>query len=163
MSLLSQFPDGLLMTIQCNPPLIMGPLPQYLSSEGPINTSNQRIQDLISGVAKDHCPPTGVFMFIDARDAALAHALAVEKEEAGRKRFFLPAGHFSNKEVVEIIGEEFPDLKENLPSGDALASGAYPPDGIYGFDNHRSKEILGMKFRPLRECVVDTVKSLRMN
>lgn len=133
----------------------------HLSSIDSVNTSNQRTSDLITGAVQKSCPPTGVFLWVDVRDAALAHALVVEKEEAGGKRFFLPAGHFCNKELAEIIGEEFPELKDKLPTGDALKPGDYPPGGIYGFDNSRSRELLGMTYRSLRESVVDTVNSLR--
>lgn len=84
----------------------------------------------------------------------------MEKEEAGGKRFFTVSSHFSNAEIVKIIGEEFPQFKDRLPSGDALKPGQYPADGVYGFDNTRAKEILGLTFRPLRESIVDAVKSL---
>lgn len=32
--------------------------------------------------------------------------------------------------------------------------------GIYGFDNSRSRDILGIKYKPFHESLVDTVKSL---
>lgn len=38
--------------------------------------------------------------------------------------------------------------------------GDYPVDGVYGFDNARAKEILGVTFRGLEESVVDAVRSL---
>ncbi len=133
----------------------------YLNSLGSVNTSNQRIRDLITGAAKNMCPPTGVFLWVDVRDAALAHALVMEKEEAGGNRFFIPAGRFCNREIAEIIGEEFPELKEKLPTGDALRSGDYRPEGIYDFDNTRSRKLLAMTYRPLRESVMDVVKSLK--
>lgn len=36
-----------------------------------------------------------------------------------------------------------------------------PRVGIYNYDNSRAKEILGIRFRSLKESVVDTVKSLQ--
>ncbi|KAI9928675.1 hypothetical protein ASPWEDRAFT_168648 [Aspergillus wentii DTO 134E9] len=143
-----------------NPPLVLGPITPTLTSLSTLNTSNQRIRDLISGAAKAHCPPTGNYLFVDVRDLALAHVLAAEKPEAAGKRFFTVSGHFSNKEIAGIIGEEFPEYKERLPTGEALVSGDYPADGVYGFDNGRAREVLGVKFRGLRECVVDAVRSL---
>ena len=69
-------------------------------------------------------------------------------------------GKFSNKEIAEIIAENFPHLRDNLPSGDALAPGDYPAIGSYGYDNSRSRRELGMTYRPLKDSIVDAVKSL---
>ncbi|KAJ5950526.1 NAD(P)-binding protein [Penicillium vulpinum] len=143
-----------------NPPLVLGPIVHNLTSLDALNTSNQRIRDLLSGAAKNRCPPTGNYLFVDVRDLGLAHVLAVEKEAAGGKRFFAVSSHFSNAEISKIIGEEFPEYSDRLPTGDALKPGQYPADGVYGFDNTRAREILGVQFRPLRESIVDAVKSL---
>ncbi|KAI0117833.1 hypothetical protein GGR51DRAFT_500263 [Nemania sp. FL0031] len=144
----------------CNPPLVLGPVLHHLESLSSLNTSNQRIRDIMSGAAKQGLPVTGNHLFVDVRDLALGHALAVEKPEAGGKRFFMVGGKFSNKEITEIIAENFPYLRDNLPSGDALKPGDYPAIGTYGFDNSRSKQVLGMTYRSLRESIVDAVKSL---
>lgn len=145
---------------QCNPPLVLGPVVHNLSSLKNLNTSNQRIRDLMTGAGKYSCPPTGNHLFVDVRDLALAHVLAAEKEEAAGQRFFMVGGMFSNKEIAEIIAESFPELRENLPTGDALKPGDYPAGGSYGFDNSKAKEVLGISFRPLKESIVDAVKSL---
>ncbi|PGH11581.1 hypothetical protein AJ80_07051 [Polytolypa hystricis UAMH7299] len=145
----------------CNPPLVFGPVVHYLNSLDAINTSNKGFRDLVTGAAKDSCPPSGVHLWVDVRDVALAHVLAAEKPEAGGKRFFLVSSNFSYREVVEIISEAFPELREKLPSGDALKPGDYPAAGSFGFDNQRSKEVLGLTYRPLKETVLDTVKSLQ--
>ena len=147
--------------VQCNPPLVLGPIVHYLNSLSALNTSNQRIRDLMTGAAKDSCPPTMNYLFVDVRDLAQAHVLAAEKPEAGGKRFFIVGGHFCNKEIAEIIGDVFPDLRAKLPTADALKPGDYPEKGTYGFDNERSKSLLGLTYRPLKECIVDTVKSLQ--
>ena len=102
------------------------------------------------------------YLFVDVRDLALGHVLAAEKADAGGKRFFLVGGNFCNREIAEIIAEAFPALRSNLPSGEkALEPGGYPADGTYGFDNGRSKQILGLEYRTLKESIVDTVKSLQ--
>ncbi|EFQ98071.1 NADPH-dependent methylglyoxal reductase GRE2 [Nannizzia gypsea CBS 118893] len=145
----------------CNPPLVLGPVIHYLASLDAINTSNERISDLISGKGKDSCPPTGTSLWVDVRDVAMAHVLAAEKPEAANKRFFLVAGTYSNEEIVGIISEKFPELKDKLPSGDALIPGVVPKESRLGFDSSRSKEVLGLTYRPLTESVVDAVKSLQ--
>ena len=138
----------------------MGPVVHYLSSLDAINTSNERIRDFVTGAAKDRCPPTGTPLWVDVRDIALAHALAAEKPEAANQRFFIVADKFCNREMVEILADAFPELRDKLPQGEALKPGEYPPEGVYGFDNRKSKEVLGLTYRPLRGAVVDSARSL---
>lgn len=142
------------------PPLVLGPVIYDLKNLKDVNTSNERIRDIYTGAAKDACPPTRNFLWVDVRDIAMAHALAVEKEEAGGNRFFVTAGNFCNKEIVEIIGEEWPTLREELPRGKALEAGEYPVQGVMGYDNSKSKELLGLEYGGLKEAVLDSVKSL---
>lgn len=147
--------------VTCNPPLVLGPIVNYLNSLDAVNTSNQRFRDLANGKYKDKLPNTGVYLWIDVRDLALAHALCMEKEEAAGKRFFLVAGEFSNRQLAEVIYKNFPELREKLPTGDTLKGGDYPAGGnIFGFDNTRSKEVLGLEYGGLERCVVDTTKSI---
>ncbi|EEP82026.1 conserved hypothetical protein [Uncinocarpus reesii 1704] len=142
----------------CNPPLVIGPVVHYLSSLDAINTSNERIRDFITGAAKQSCPPTASPLWVDVRDIAVAHALAAEKPEAANQRFFIVAGKFCNKDMVEVISDEFPELRDKLPQGEALKPGEEV--AAFGFDNRKSKEVLGLSYRPFRESIVDTVKSL---
>jgi len=142
------------------PPLVLGPIVHYLNSLDALNTSNQRVRDFIQGKSKNELPPTGTFIWVDVRDLALCHVLAMEKDAAANKRFFVTAGYFSNKEIVEAIRKHYAEYSDFLPSEKA-AGGDYPKDGIYKYDNRRVQEILGIKFRSLEESIVDTVKSLQ--
>lgn len=67
------------------------------------------------GKYKTELPPTGTFIWVDVRDLALAHVRAAELPEAGGKRFFITAGHFSNRMMADIIKEGRPDLADQLP------------------------------------------------
>jgi len=145
------------------PPLVLGPIVHYLNSLDGLNTSNQRIRDIAQGKAKDEIPETGTFIFVDVRDLALAHVLAIEKEEAANKRFFVVAGYFSNREVAEIIEKDYPQYKEGLPTK-STPGGDYPngkKSDVYKIDNSRVKDVLGLTFTPLEKTIVDTVKSLQ--
>ncbi|KAL3478888.1 NAD(P)-binding protein [Aspergillus californicus] len=145
-----------------NPTMVYGPIIHHLKDLDALNASNERIRDIAFGKAKDGLPYTGVFLWVDVRDLALAHVLAIEKPEAGGQRFCLSPGHYTNKEIAEVIREEFPELRDGLPTGDALKSGDYPsPNGWYGYDSSRSREVLGVTYRSFRECIVDTVNSLK--
>ncbi|KAH8593192.1 putative NADPH-dependent methylglyoxal reductase GRP2 [Bisporella sp. PMI_857] len=151
-------PNFTLSTI--NPPLVLGPIVHYLNSISALNTSNQRVRSLITGEYKTEIADTGTYLWIDVRDLALAHVLAIEKPEAAGKRFFTTAGYFSNKEITEVIRKNFPELEDQLPGKD-VPGGDYPKEGLYKYDNKRSVEVLGLKFRTLEESIADLVKSLK--
>jgi nucleoside-diphosphate-sugar epimerase len=142
------------------PPLVLGPIVHYLNSLDGLNTSNQRIRDIILGKAKDEIPPTGTFIWVDVRDLAECHVAAIEKDEAANKRFFVTAGYFSNKEIAQIVEKNFSQYKEGLPSA-STPGGDYPEEGVYKYNNKRVTEVLGVKFKSLEESIKDTVKSLQ--
>jgi len=139
------------------PPLVFGPIVHYLNSLDAVNTSNQRFRDMMQGKMKDKLMPTGTFIWVDVRDLAEAHVKAVEVPEAAGKRFFITAGHFSNKDLADTIKDTFPDLTKELP---ADTKSDLPAD-VFDYNNSRSKEILGLEYRPLKQCTIDTVKSLQ--
>jgi len=141
------------------PPLVLGPIVHYLNNLDALNTSNQRVRNLITGQCKEEIPDTGTFIWVDVRDLALAHVKAIEIPEAADKRFFITAGYFSNKEICEIIRKNFPKYENELPAKD-VKGGDYPEAGLYKYDNSRTINVLGIKFRSLEESIVDLVKSL---
>ncbi|THY96063.1 NAD(P)-binding protein [Aureobasidium pullulans] len=142
-----------------NPPLVLGPIVHYLNSLDSLNTSNQRIRDIYQGKAKEQIPETGTFLWVDVRDLALCHVKAIEVEAAANKRFFVTAGHFSNKEIAQIIKKEYPQT-QGLPS-ESTEGGDYPKDGVYSYDNSRTKDVLGIQFKSLHDSIKDTVKSFQ--
>ncbi|ANB11092.1 carbonyl reductase (NADPH-dependent) [Sugiyamaella lignohabitans] len=141
------------------PPLVLGPIVHYLNSLDAINTSNARVRDFIQGKYKgqSELPPTGTFIWVDVRDLALSHVLAIEKSEAENQRFFITAGYFSNKKIVEAIRKSHPELSDKLPLSSAKDD---TPEGVYGYDNSKSIKLLGLKYSPFDAAIKDTVDSL---
>jgi nucleoside-diphosphate-sugar epimerase len=143
------------------PPYVFGPIEPVLQTNlESLNTSNTLISSAILGKFKDGIPPTNAFLWIDVRDLALGHVLAVEKADAGNKRFFFTAGHFSNKQVVDVVRKNFPEYKDQLPSENEKG-GDLPEGGLYGVNNNRVKELLGKGFYEFEQTVVDTIKTLK--
>ncbi|KAI1506686.1 NAD dependent epimerase/dehydratase [Biscogniauxia marginata] len=142
------------------PPLVFGPVVHHLNSLAAINTSNERFVQLIQGKWKGEIPPTGVFLWVDVRDVALAHVNAIERPEAGGKRFFTTAGKFKNRDLVDLVRKNFPGLAGQLPD-DSVKGGDYPEGGVHGYDNSRATKVLGIDWISLEKSVVDTVKSLQ--
>lgn len=136
---------------------MLGPVVHYLNSLEVLNTSNERVRDLIRGKFKDQLPPSGAVGWVDVRDLALAHVKAIEVPEAGGKRFFITEGIFSNKQLADVLRETHPELRSKLPSEDAKDDFPY---GAFELDNTRSKEVLGIKYKSLKETVKDTADSL---
>jgi len=143
-----------------NPPMVFGPVKPYISSLDSMNTSNQRILNIIQGGWKSGLGPTGTYIWVDVRDVAEAHVAAMEKPEAGGNRFFIVQGHFSNQQLADIISKEFPDLSDKLPEKREENDG-FPADGLYKIDNSRSKQILGLQYKSLNQSIVDLVKVLK--
>jgi nucleoside-diphosphate-sugar epimerase len=132
----------------------------YLNSLDGLNTSNERTRNFLQGKCKEQIPETGTYIWIDVRDLALAHVRAIEVPEAAGKRFFATAGEFCNKQICEIIRAHFPEYHSVLPGVD-VKGGDFPEGGLYGYDNSRTANVLGIKFRSLEESIVDLVKSLK--
>ncbi|KAI1186429.1 3-beta hydroxysteroid dehydrogenase/isomerase family protein [Nemania serpens] len=144
-----------------NPPMVYGPVIHALSGLESINTSNARFVSLLKGSPSTPCPPTVNYLFVDVRDLSLAHVLALEKAEAANQRFLVTAGNYSNAEIAQVIGEEYPEYKGRMPIGEALKSGERPATGVNGYDNRKSIDVLGMQYRPLKESVVGVVDSIK--
>lgn len=160
-----------------------GPVQRHLTHLSQINTSNHRIRDLALGrfattpppAPKNLLPPTRpVFTFVDVRDVARAHVLAVTttpRQKIANKRFYVVGGYFSNRRVAEAIRAGYPELSKRIVPGKI---GGEDDDldleKVYGFDNSRSRKELGMEkdggdggrggYRGLEESVRDTVASL---
>lgn len=144
------------LTTLC-PPLVWGPVVHYLNSLDALNTSNARIRDMIQGKMKKEPASSRLSIWVDVRDLAMAHVKAIELPEAAGKRFFVTAGYYSDKDIVDCIRQDFPELRSQLPPQDSVDD---KPNDVFKYDNSRSLDLLGLKYRSLRDCVADTVKSL---
>jgi nucleoside-diphosphate-sugar epimerase len=80
---------------------------------------------------------------------------AFERPEAAGQRYLITSSGYSYQNVVDIIRERFPELREKTPKGNTGAP--LPP--VYRLDTSKAVKELGMKFRTLEETIVDTVNS----
>lgn len=157
-------------------PYIFGPPEQSVSSDATLNTSSQVIYELISGAAKT-LPPDTLPLFVDVRDVAQAHILALQNDSVIGKRVLLCGGSFTLYDVspwcinnlrgrkivdniilqtVKLIAEKRPELKSRLPS----LEGAQPdPRPMSRIDTSIADE-MGVTFTPFEKCLFDTVDAL---
>ncbi|KAL8925428.1 MAG: hypothetical protein Q9208_003520 [Pyrenodesmia sp. 3 TL-2023] len=101
-----------------NPPMVFGPIHPKLQTLDTLNTSNQRIRDLMMGKMADEMPTGGVKIWVDVRDLALAHTRAAERPEAAGKRFFVTAGYYSYRDLADAIHDLLPDVKIAAKGGE---------------------------------------------
>ncbi|MCJ1426180.1 methylglyoxal reductase (NADPH-dependent) gre2 [Sticta canariensis] len=147
---------------------LLGIHEQYMQSDcslpqlpDALNTSNLRVHNSMTCAAREECPSTKAYYFVDIRDIALCHVLAAEKKEAAGKPFLFAADKLCNNQIAEITGEKFPQLRGRWPTGEALKTGDFPATGMPGFDNSRSVEALRITCSSLAESIANTVKSLQ--
>jgi nucleoside-diphosphate-sugar epimerase len=140
-----------------NPPLVLGPVIHDLKDLDKINTSNERVRDIVLGKFRDSLPASNVYIWIDVRDLAEAHINAIELPEAAGQRFFTTEGYFSNKRIVDAVRKHFPQLESKLPAADTPDDF---PAKVFEIDNSKSIKVLGLKYRSLDESVKDTVDSI---
>lgn len=146
------------ITTMC-PPLILGPPTPWLQSVDSINTSNERLVGLLQGKWRQKLPPTASWYWVDVRDVALAHVRAMEKPQAANRRFLLMQGTMSNAEIARVAVAEFPALAGKVPQ--RLDSDK--PSDLFKVDTTPSVEILGIEYRGLDKCIVDTIYSLNVS
>lgn len=144
------------------PPLVLGPVTHHLASLDAINTSNERVVQMVRGHWKSAIPESGPpFLWIDVRDAARAHLLALDRPEAGGRRLFTTAGRFCNAEIAKAARDNFPELRDRLPGPEDTGGGYPPADKLFSYDSSETNAILGIEWISLEKSVVDLVKDIR--
>ena len=155
-----------------NPFLVIGP-----SLSSAVNTSPQMFLDLLAGTYP------GVMSlawgFVDVRDVALAHILAMETPTASG-RYICANATINMRELVELMrsagyaGYKLPNLGLDCAIGDYVVklSSYLQPKGVGSylrthvgrvprFDHSKIERELGLVFRPLQQSILDTLDDLK--
>ncbi|KJA19744.1 hypothetical protein HYPSUDRAFT_204330 [Hypholoma sublateritium FD-334 SS-4] len=146
-----------------NPPYVFGPAIHDVSSITTLNTSLQLWIDTITSTtpkSKDELLDSNAW--VDVRDVALGHVLALERPEAGGERIIVAAGAY--------IWQEWLDTAAALPANPlegrhALYKG--DPRLLAGertysvtYDVAKEGRILGIKFRTMADTTRDTLEDV---
>lgn len=151
-----------------NPSFVVGPSLTELTSSESLNF----VSNLLNGKFKTGAPEL-YFGFVDVRDVAHAHVLALENEKAEGRHIV------SNKvmnflEFAKLIDSEFP-AKYKLPKSLAPKFIMYLTGWMFGvsfkfvknnvgyeirLDNSKGKRELGMSYRDMSNTVQDMVKQM---
>ncbi|KAH6907386.1 D-lactaldehyde dehydrogenase [Coprinopsis sp. MPI-PUGE-AT-0042] len=134
------------------PPFVFGPPLGDATSPETLSGSLKYFYDFL--LPKEPKPREALgspSVWVDVRDVAEAHVLALEKEKAGGERILVVAEAF--------IWQDFVDVAFNLNLPDRKLSKGFPElsrDLSYSVSTKKSKEILGLNYRSKEETVKDT-------
>lgn len=154
-----------------NPVFVLGPAinPKTVTSQ-----SFQLVTQMGDGTLKSGVPNIGMGL-VDVREVAEAHLQAGIREDANG-RHIVCAHNGSFGEIARILhkhyGDRFPIPNKNLPKLAALIFGPLVNRGItrkyirrnldlpFRADNSRSRERLGIEYRPVEESLLDMFEQL---
>lgn len=141
-----------------NPCYVFGPQLFDESVSATLNASCQRINEAVFSSIDDDVDQEFASLFIDVRDVAKAHVLALEKADLAGKRLILANHEFSTQSILDNINKNFPKLNGRIARGKPgyIASSR----NIAIVDNTKSKELLGFEFGSFENAVNDTVTQI---
>ncbi|XP_019168784.1 PREDICTED: cinnamoyl-CoA reductase 1-like [Ipomoea nil] len=133
-----------------NPMLVVGPLLQPT-----VNASVVHILKYLTGSVKTYT--NAVQGYVHVRDVALALILLYETPSASG-RYICADTILHRSQVVEILTKFFPEYPIPTKCKDEGKPKVIP----YKFTNQKIKN-LGLEFKPVKQCLYETVKSLQEN
>lgn len=138
------------------PSFVFGPQAYTSEIKDSLNTSSEIINALLKLKATDAVPPTAG-NFCDVRDVAKAHLDAFEKD-INKERLIINSSLFSAQNILDIINDNFLELKGRLPVGSPGSDAGLLLQPT--IDNSKTKKLLGFPFTDLKTSVVDSVQQI---
>lgn len=138
-----------------NPVFVFGPQKFDASVTEHLNATCEPINQMIHGSIAEPFNDTMSGSFVDVRDVAKAHLLAFQSPETVGKRLMLCETRFSLQDILDVLNEDFPQLKGKIQEGKPHTGAQHAEQGVT-IDNSKTKNILGFKFRTFRESIDDT-------
>lgn len=137
------------------PAMILGP---HLFAEDvmdKLNVSNKIIDSLLNSSPHQTKLPEMHAPFIDVRDVAKAHLIALQDDRALGERVCVFKCTFGSQDILDILNARFPELRGKISLGPDPGRGDQNPPCRY--NTAHSNSILNFGFRTLEESVCDTV------
>lgn len=106
-----------------DPPLVIGPQMFDSSVTKVLNSSNEMLKSVTQIDPATTTPQKQLaFLAVDVRDVAEFHVLPLEVEELGNEREFIASSPFTAQRVLNILNENFPELRGKIAKGDAKSA-----------------------------------------
>ncbi|TFK23744.1 D-lactaldehyde dehydrogenase [Coprinopsis marcescibilis] len=140
-----------------NPPFVFGPPIQQVSAPEQINTSMKSWwTNVVANTPTSKDALASGSSWVDVRNLADAHVLALEKEEAGGERTIISQGVFSWQDWLDIANTIQPPP---LPSH-KIATGFPDVKRVYSirYDTAKEQEIYGLKYKSKEETTKDILQ-----
>ncbi|KAG6809992.1 hypothetical protein H0H93_015323 [Arthromyces matolae] len=138
---------------------VFGPAIHELKSLDALNTSARQWYNAVLGTSQSEAFLTVQgSAYIDVRDVAEAHTLALEKEAAGGERFIISAGSYVWQDWLDAAHSLSPSpipSHPNLPLGYPGAGKTAKPPVRY--DTSKASRVLGIRYRTKEEVTRDTL------
>ncbi|KAI8986793.1 NAD(P)-binding protein [Trametes punicea] len=140
-----------------NPPFVFGPAIHAVDKPENLNES---ARDWYFNVVKGKLDKEALVNFgssyVDVRDLALAHALALQKPDVAGERIIISAGPWKWQDFVSIAHR----LDSHLPAGNT----SYDPQKtvhLVRYAPDKERRLLGIKFRTMEETTKDTLEDFK--
>ncbi|CAD6891881.1 unnamed protein product [Tilletia controversa] len=139
------------------PPMVLGPYVHVVDKLDNLNESLDQLWQVVSGKCGKDVPGTGFPAAVDVRTLAAAHRLAFERDQEGR--FLIYNGAYDWAQAVDVARQNFPEQAKNTPEpkdSDRLVGNPK----LFKIDNSKSKEVLGLEYKPVEEVLKDAIGHL---
>ncbi|KAJ7439334.1 D-lactaldehyde dehydrogenase [Mycena latifolia] len=156
-----------------NPSFVLGPILHEVASAEAINQSARDWYQAVlapnsSGMSDERLAREPSGSYVDVRDAAAAHVLALEKEAAGGERFLISTNFYVYQAWLDVVQDVLPSIQAALPANIPVSRLASLPKGVRGagkgavraldFDVRKAKRVLGMSYKSMAETAEDSLK-----
>ncbi|KAJ3712943.1 D-lactaldehyde dehydrogenase [Lentinula raphanica] len=148
-----------------NPPFVFGPIIHDISTPSALGTSagdwyNSVVRPDMGGKTIEAITTVGGG-WVDVRDIALAHVLALQKQEAGGERLLISKGEFVYQDFIDTANALSPSpipSHTDLPKGKPGAGKDFVPKIVY--DASKASKILGpeLVYHTMEETTRDTLE-----
>ncbi|KAK7418765.1 hypothetical protein QQX98_003783 [Neonectria punicea] len=138
-----------------NPSMILGP---HLDEIDSMETLASTAALLWSLVDAPSIPPLEFAGYVDVRNTAAMLTATFEVPEASGQRF-LAAAHVDWQTAADLARKRLPEVDKNrIPVGNPGTGEEAALEHIYQVDGTKIVQVLGVKYRPLEETVIDSLK-----
>ncbi|KZT73629.1 NAD(P)-binding protein [Daedalea quercina L-15889] len=143
--------------VALNPPYVFGPAIHEVDAPEVLNES---LRDWFFTVfkgskTKEQLSSMGS-CWVDVRDLAEAHVLAIKKQDAGGERIIVSAGTFKWQDIVDVAHKFYPNVSPMDETYDPKTA-----THIIQYNTEKAAQLLGIKYRSMEEDTKDIVEDFK--
>jgi len=139
------------------PPMVWGPIMHEVKSVDALNTSIAGFHAHTQPGKSEKELLAASGNWVDVRDVAKVHALALSNPKAGGERFIVSSGPFTYQDVLDALHDTQPG-RTDIPKGTPGGGKAVP--GIV-YSAGKAEKVFDMKFKTLDEVAPATYTALK--